>query len=818
MSKKIDLIGQQFGKLEVLGRGEDYVSPSGTCLRRWKCQCECGNTINATTSQLKRGLSSCGCVSRREDLTNRRFGKLTVLYAVNDYVSPKGSHMSKWHCKCDCGKETDVLGMSLKNGDTQSCGQCNKNKNSKQSIDLSGEQFGELFAVKRIEDSYPTKYLCRCSCGREVEVLQSNLRLGEKTHCGCKKIINKSVQIGKALEKKKTIRADRPYHNYIGEKIGQLTVLEELDPHITPNGSKQRIIKCRCDCGNIVSIRLSSAKKSKKCRECLYKERRKDITGKRFGKLVVLSMEDDYISPSGIRLARCKCLCDCGNTAIVNMSALITGTTQSCGCLHNTAGLLKDNPDLVAKYDFKKNEEMGIDYNTITARTSIKVWWKCSECGNGWIATVASQNDKIKHGCPYCSGRMVIQGKTDLLTLFPDIAKEWNYDKNGDLHPCEIASKSSTRVWWKCSEGHEWEATISNRTHNNSGCPRCNIENVNSYCEQAIFYYVKKKFPDAINGDHHLEIELDIFIPSIMTAIEYDGEAWHNSEKRKKNDDKKNIICKKAGIRLIRIREPRLPEIDNCIVITRANSTSSESLNQAIKKLFDLLGVSAIDIDTDSDSGSILEQFAIKKHENSLAYCNPDIALQWHPTKNGDMTPDRISKGSRRIVWWLGNCGHEWQSKVYDRTRPETIHSDGRIKKPYGCPYCSGRRILVGFNDLQTKYPEIASEWHPTKNGVLNPTGITPGSERVVWWLGHCGHEWKATPNERCFHNKQCTICFGKKRSPAVVCIETRQVFGRGIEAAKSLGKTSASQIYKCCRKEINKAFGYHWKFYDPQE
>ena len=721
MSNRAQLTGQVFGKLTVLGRGEDYISPSGSHLLRWECLCDCGNKINATTSQLKRGLSSCGCVSSRDDLTGRRYGKLIVKYAVDDYVSPKGSRMSKWHCVCDCGNEIDVIGMSLKNGDTRSCGQCHKDKKQKQSnVDYSGRQFGDLKVVYKIADSHPPKYLCKCSCGREIEVLQKYLTSGKKTHCGCKTIRKKKNQIAKAP------------HDYVGERIGRLIVLDELEPHITPNGSKQRIVRCQCDCGKVFTTRLSSAQKAQKCRDCLDKERRIDITGKRFGKLVVLSMADDYISPAGHRLSRCNCLCDCGNTVIVNMSGLVTGKTQSCGCLKNTAGLLKDNPDLVAKYDFEKNSEIGIDFETITARTSAKVWWKCKECSNSWFATVASQNDKIEHGCPYCSGKLVIKGKTDLLTLFPEISKEWDYEKNGDLQPSDISSKSGIKVWWKCSEGHEWKATVGNRTHNNSGCPRCNIENVNSFCEQAVFYYIRKAFPDAINSDQHLGIELDIYIPSIKTAVEYDGEVWHNSEKRKKNDEKKNAICKEAGIRLIRIREPRSPEINTCTVIHRTDSTSNESLNQAINQLLDVLGSSTINVDIDSDSGVILDQYATKKYENSLSYCYPDIAAEWHPTKNGRLTPDRISKASRRNVWWLGKCGHEWQAVVSERTAPEKILKNGRTRKLYGCPYCSGKRILVGFNDLQSLFPEIAAEWHPTKNGILRPTEISRGWGNVV--------------------------------------------------------------------------------------
>ena len=782
-----------------MGRGDDYVSPSGSHLLRWKCKCECGNTINATTSQLKRGLSSCGCVSKREDLTNRRFGKLTVLYSVDDYVSPKGAHISKWHCKCDCGNEKDVLSSSLKNGDTQSCGRCEKKKRPAQIIvDYSGQQFGDLYVINRIDGSHPPKYICRCSCGREVTVLQKDLSSGKKTHCGCKTV------------RKKLVSPKRPPHNYIGERIGTLTVLEELEPHMTPNGSKQRIIKCLCDCGNIFTVRLTSALNTQKCRDCSNKDRRVDITGKRFGRLVVLSMANDYVSPEGHRLARCRCLCDCGNTLIVNMSGLITGKTRSCGCLQNSAGLLKDNPDLVAKYDFTKNNELGIDFKTITARSSKRIWWKCSVCKNSWFATVGSQNDRIKHGCPYCSGRLVIKGKTDLLTLFPDVTKEWNYEKNGELQPQDVSAQSSKKVWWKCSEGHEWKATVSNRTGNKSGCPRCNIENVNSFCEQAVFFYVKKAFSDAVNGDDHLGIELDIFIPSKMAAIEYDGEAWHNNKRRQQNDAKKNAICERAGITLIRIREPRLPDIDNCLTIRRESSTANKSLDDAIRSTLSLLGIDAIEVNTDLDTGYILEQFATKKHQNSLAFCCPDVASEWHPTKNGSLTPDKVSKSSRRKVWWLGKCGHEWQMTIGDRTR-----TNGR---PQGCPYCAGKRILIGYNDLESQYPEIASELHPTKNLGLKPTEIMPGSSKIVWWLGKCGHEWQSTPNQRCHTNDQCPICFREKRSPAVVCIETGKEFHSGIEAAISLGHKSASSIYKCCRGETKSAFGYKWAFPKPSD
>lgn len=798
-----DLTGKKYGKLTVLGRGEDYVSPSGSRLLRWKCQCECGNVINATTSQLKRGISSCGCTSRRESLIGLQFGKLTVISEAEDYVSPKGLHMAKWHCRCDCGSEIDVLGMSLKNGDTKSCG-CSNYKINRPSKDYSGQQFGELSVIRKIEGSKPTKYICQCSCGREVEVLQKYLTSGRKFHCGCKTIRKHPVYVNRPQPK-----------NYVGQVIGQLTILEELEPHITPNGSKQRIVRCRCSCGNEFDVRLSNALKSQKCRQCLVKERRTDITGQRFGKLVVLSMDTDYISPSGHRLSRCLCKCDCGNTVTVNMASLVTGRTSSCGCIQNTSGLLKDNKELVEKYDFEKNREAGIEFETLTARSSAKVWWKCKECGNSWFATIASQNDTIKHGCPYCSGRLVIKGKTDLMSQKPEIVNEWDFEKN-TITPDEISCYSGIKVWWKCAEGHSWKATVSNRV-NGSGCPQCNIENVNSFCEQAVYYYIKKAFPDAVNGDMHINMELDIYIPSIKTAIEYDGEAWHKSVKKQETDIAKNEKCKESGISMIRIREPRLDPITGCVSFVRRDSISSKSLDEVISSLLRYLHISDIDVDTDRDGGQILSQYATKKYENSLQYCYPEIAAEWHPTKNGALTPDKVSKAARRKVWWHGRCGHDWVMAVSDRTRPPYEDQNGKIHNPQGCPYCSSKRVLAGFNDLESQYPDIAAEWHPTKNGTLHPSDIMPGSGKKVWWLGKCGHEWQSTPNKRCKDNSQCPICYKERRSPSVVCVETGQIFKNGESAAKYVGLAKPSSIYRCCRGEQEKAKGYHWSYYSKE-
>lgn len=132
--------------------------------------------------------------------------------------------------------------------------------------------------------------------------------------------------------------------------------------------------------------------------------------------------------------------------------------------------------------------------------------------------------------------------------------------------------------------------------------------------------------------------------------------------------------------------------------------------------------------------------------EGSLAVKYPEIAKEWHPTKNGNLTPDMVKAGSGKKVWWQCKQGHEWQATIASR-------SNGA-----GCPYCSGRNVIKRVNDLATVNPELASEWHPTKNGELTPDMVTKGSGRKVWW--QCGqeHEWQATIASRS-SGVGCPIC-----------------------------------------------------------
>jgi hypothetical protein len=133
--------------------------------------------------------------------------------------------------------------------------------------------------------------------------------------------------------------------------------------------------------------------------------------------------------------------------------------------------------------------------------------------------------------------------------------------------------------------------------------------------------------------------------------------------------------------------------------------------------------------------------------DNCLATKFPEIATEWHPTKNDDLTPYDVTAGSHKKVWWQDKKGHEWETDIKSRT--------SFLKR--GCPYCTNRKACKD-NCLATKFPEIAAEWHYTKNDTT-PKNVLPGCGKKYWFQCKKGHEWKATINSRTSCKCGCPIC-----------------------------------------------------------
>ena len=305
-------------------------------------------------------------------------------------------------------------------------------------------------------------------------------------------------------------------------------------------------------------------------------------------------------------------------------------------------------------------------------------------------------------------------------------------------------------MWWKCEKGHEWQALISNRSRGD-GCPICNSGIRTSFPEQAIFYYIKKIYPDALNRCTQQlggKRELDIFIPSKQVGIEYDGSVWHSSEKALNREVKKYEECIKQGIFLIRVKEKNgVLKEGSCDVLIRTDSNYN---NETYKKLFSELN-NYIDIPDDidvvRDRIHILENYRTELKNKSVGTLYPHLVLEWDTEKNGLLTPFMFTPGSGEKIWWICNMNHRWRASIVSRTKGSK------------CPYCSGICVIRGKNDLATLRPDIAAEWNDEKNGELKPCNLKIKSNKKVWWKCKNGHEWQAIISNRTNKNQGCPFC-----------------------------------------------------------
>ena len=274
---------------------------------------------------------------------------------------------------------------------------------------------------------------------------------------------------------------------------------------------------------------------------------------------------------------------------------------------------ISDVPELMKQWNWQKNAEMGIVPENISIASKKKVFWKCHICGGEW--ETAPQYRK-RNGCPYCANFKALPGFNDLQTLFPDIAAEWDMQKNNSLRPQNVTKGSGKKVWWICPKGHSYDMPIIGRVEGQK-CPYCNNRRV-------------------------------------------------------------------------------------------------------------LFGF------------------------NDLETLNPAISQTWHPILNNGLTPKEVTPGSKKQVWWKCEKGHEWSESVVQRCRSK------------GCPVCQNRRIIKGINDLATLRPELKMEWDNEKN-VRSPEEYSCGSRAVVLWKCKKGHRWKAAISDRNRGNS-CPKCAEERR------------------------------------------------------
>lgn len=277
-------------------------------------------------------------------------------------------------------------------------------------------------------------------------------------------------------------------------------------------------------------------------------------------------------------------------------------------------------------------------------------------------------------------------GVNDLATKAPELISQWDKVKNGAVSPQDVPAGSHLKVWWVDPLGHSWEASVNSRTHG-SGCPFCSNRK-------------------ALPGFNDLKSKN----PKLA------GE-W---------DDEKNGLLK--------------PE----------NVTPASGRKVWWRCRFGHSWIATVSNRAKGHGCPICENKQVLVGFNDLASQNPMLAKEWDDEKNDPLTPDSITPASDKRVWWRDKFGHSWKAAVYSR-------AEGR-----GCPICANLQVMAGFNDLNSKNPQLTAEWDTRKNAPLTPECVTYASRRKVWWRCALGHSWRASIANRA-HGSGCPVCTGKQ-------------------------------------------------------
>jgi hypothetical protein len=412
----------------------------------------------------------------------------------------------------------------------------------------------------------------------------------------------------------------------------------------------------------------------------------------------------------------------------------------------------KKNPELAKQWHSSKNG--GLTPNDVTTGSNKKVWWLCNN-GHEWDAQISNRTKG--RGCPYCSGKKV-GSDNNLALMNPELAKQWHPSKNGELTPTVVTPNSGKKVWWTCSKGHEWETQINNRNRG-SGCPECSGQKAGKDNNLAVKNPgLAKQWHSSKNG----ELNPSDVRPNSAKKVWWTctkGHKWEATIAHRNNGRGcPECIGRKVGQdNNLAVKYPELakqwhPTKNGYLKPSLFSSGSGERVWWLCTNGHEWPAQIS-----NRNRGSGCPYCSAEKRsgprkpnlDNNLAVKNPELAKQWHPTKNGDLKPAHFSSGSNKKVWWLCSKGYEWSAQISNRA------------KGGGCPYCSGRKSSKD-NNLAEKNPELAKQWHPIKNEALSPSNVMPNSHKKVWWLCSKGHEWPATIASQT-NGSGCPECIGRK-------------------------------------------------------
>lgn len=211
-------------------------------------------------------------------------------------------------------------------------------------------------------------------------------------------------------------------------------------------------------------------------------------------------------------------------------------------------------PEILPLWDYESNNLRGVHPTSTTSRSSIEVSWGCRQ-RHKWIAPVYSVTRGTR--CPYCAGKRVIPGITDILTTHPEVEKYLHPTKNTGIDLSNVSPYGRQRLWMYCGK-HEWSVQAYHFTKSGSRCPKCTHRV--SRTEMRFADRVRELDGiDYVETNHREGLgvyEVDIYIPTIKLGIEFNGVYYHSEKFREYGaHQKKAIKLISSGIHLMVVWE-----------------------------------------------------------------------------------------------------------------------------------------------------------------------------------------------------------------------------------------------------------------------
>lgn len=558
-----------------------------------------------------------------------------------------------------------------------------------------------------------------------------------------------------------------------------------LSPHEIMYGSSKRVA-WKCSEGHTWNQSPRQFKLNSGCPVC---KKRIIVTGQNDLATTHPELALEYASTNSIpannigsnTTMRADWVCQVGHT----WSAVIRERVGGKGCpvcsnnliLPGVNDFATEHPELVGEWDFELNQKQP---DEIASGSGQQAHWVCG-LGHKWTTPVFRRSNG--RGCIYCANRAVWPGFNDLESRFPIIAAEWDYKKNA-LRPDEVLFGSNLQANFKCSEGHSYKTKIGRRTLSGSGCPVC----LGFEVQRGVNDLLSQRPKLAARWSNKNETTPDRVYKN-SAKMKYIFECEHGHEYRVAPQSASDEYCPTCSNKEFEPGFNDLKTVNKSLALefvsageeTNPRMVPSWSTIRANWKCY--LGHTWVAAVRDRVLGHNCPYCGFKRvwtGFNDLAKMYPEAAEEWDYQKN-QQVPEKVIAHSPKKFWWLCKLGHSYEQSLRNK-----------VVKSHGCSICSNRKLLVGFNDLEFRFPELASEWHSEKN-QQSPHEIIFGSPNKVWWKCSAGHEWQAAPATR-VRGIGCQSCNSGGFNPAAPAnvyfliheaLGARKVGIRGVDSSR---------------------------------